>query len=154
MEDPARRAYRAGQPLRADAEGRGDRDARHLPAPDQAGARRGDRQRLSGGGRVAPHPTLSQGERAFFFSLSLWERVGVRATREGIMALNGLNHVSTRPSDLEATKDFYVDVLELEVGPRPTLPFPGYWLYCGKQAVIHLIGTELGGAGEAPPTGR
>jgi hypothetical protein len=41
------------------------------------------------------------------------------------MALNGLNHVSTRPSDLEATKVFYVYVLELEVGPRPTLPFPG-----------------------------
>ena len=71
------------------------------------------------------------------------------------MALNGLNHVSTRPSDLEATKDFYVDVLELEVGPRPTLPFPGYWLYCGRSAVIHLIGTELGGeAGAPPPTGR
>ncbi len=69
------------------------------------------------------------------------------------MGLNSLNHISTRPRDLEATKDFYVDVLGLEVGARPTLPFPGYWLYCGKQAVIHLIGTELGGS-EPPPTGR
>ncbi len=70
------------------------------------------------------------------------------------MALNGLNHISTRPSDLEATRDFYVDVLGLAVGDRPTLPFPGYWLYCGKQAVIHLIGTHLGAQGEPPATGR
>ncbi len=70
------------------------------------------------------------------------------------MALNGLNHVSTRPIDLEATKDFYVEALGLAVGDRPTLPFPGYWLYCGTQAVIHLLGTELGGSGEPPVTGR
>jgi catechol 2,3-dioxygenase-like lactoylglutathione lyase family enzyme len=70
------------------------------------------------------------------------------------MALNGLNHVSTRPSDLEATKDFYVQALGLAVGERPTLPFPGYWLYCGKQAVIHLLGTELGAGGDPPATGR
>lgn len=69
------------------------------------------------------------------------------------MALNGLNHVSTRPRDLESTKNFYVDVLGLEVGPRPELPFPGYWLYIGKQAVIHLLGTEPGKE-PAPPTGR
>ena len=29
--------------------------------------------------RGNPHPTLSQRERAFFLSLSLWERVGMRA---------------------------------------------------------------------------
>jgi catechol 2,3-dioxygenase-like lactoylglutathione lyase family enzyme len=69
------------------------------------------------------------------------------------MALNGLNHVSTRPRDLEATRSFYVDVLGLEVGPRPALPFPGYWLYIGDQAVVHLLGTEPGSAAP-PPTGR
>ncbi len=69
------------------------------------------------------------------------------------MALSGLNHVSTGPRDLEATKDFYVDVLGLRVGDRPVLPFPGYWLYIGSQAVIHLLGTEPS-AEPAPPTGR
>ncbi len=44
VEGAAGRAYRAGQSLRADAEGCGDRDDRYLPAPDQAGAGRGDRQ--------------------------------------------------------------------------------------------------------------
>ena len=38
MEGAAGRAHRAGEPLRADAQGRGDRDDRHLPTSDQAGA--------------------------------------------------------------------------------------------------------------------
>lgn len=56
------------------------------------------------------------------------------------MGLNALNHYTIRPADLERTKDFYVDVLGLEVGYRPPLSFPGYWLYCGGQPTVHLIG--------------
>ena len=29
-----------------------------------------------------------------------------------------------------------------EAGGRPPLPFPGYWLYLGDHAVIHLIGID------------
>ena len=47
------------------------------------------------------------------------------------MPLHGLHHYTLRPVDLEATKDFYVDLLGLEVGHRPPLAFPGYWLYTG-----------------------
>jgi catechol 2,3-dioxygenase-like lactoylglutathione lyase family enzyme len=47
------------------------------------------------------------------------------------MGLNALNHFTICPVDLEATKDFYVDVLGLDLGERPPLGFPGYWLYCG-----------------------
>ena len=56
------------------------------------------------------------------------------------MGLNALNHYTIRPANLERTKDFYVDVLGLEIGYRPPLNFPGYWLYCGGQPTVHLIG--------------
>ena len=55
-----------------------------------------------------------------------------------------LNHYTIRPRDLEATKDFYADVIGLKVGDRPPLPFPGYWLYAGDTPVVHLIGRQEG----------
>ena len=56
------------------------------------------------------------------------------------MPLGGLQHYTIEPQDLEKTKDFYVDVLGLENGERPPLGFPGYWLYSGGQAIVHLMG--------------
>src|SRR3954468_16755456 len=56
------------------------------------------------------------------------------------MPLGTLQHYTIEPSDLEATKDFYCDVLGLENGDRPPLNFPGYWLYSGGVAIVHLIG--------------
>jgi catechol 2,3-dioxygenase-like lactoylglutathione lyase family enzyme len=56
------------------------------------------------------------------------------------MALDGLNHYTIRPVDLERTKTFYSAVLGLPVGYRPPLAFPGYWLYCGDIPTVHLIG--------------
>lgn len=56
------------------------------------------------------------------------------------MALQSLNHVTIRPHDLEATRDFYVDVVGLRDGARPPFGFPGYWLYAGEVPVIHLVG--------------
>src|SRR5437764_6144483 len=55
------------------------------------------------------------------------------------MALNALHHVTVQTTDLEATRDFYRDVLGLKVGFRPDLDFPGYWLYCGDVPVVHLV---------------
>jgi len=56
------------------------------------------------------------------------------------MGLNALNHYTIRPADLERTRDFYETVLGLENGYRPPLNFPGYWLYCGGEPTVHLIG--------------
>src|SRR3977135_2387275 len=56
------------------------------------------------------------------------------------MGLGGLQHYTIEPSDLERTKNFYCDVLGLENGDRPPLDFPGYWLYSGGVATVHLIG--------------
>jgi extradiol dioxygenase family protein len=53
-----------------------------------------------------------------------------------------LGHVNLRgPADLiEQLKNFYIDVIGLREGPRPTFRSgsSGYWLYAGEHAVIHL----------------
>ena len=68
------------------------------------------------------------------------------------MPLQNLNHVLVLARDLEATRDFYVNLLGLTVGPRPPFKFPGYWLYLGGAAVVHLAqqGNDRGNAGTGP----
>jgi catechol 2,3-dioxygenase-like lactoylglutathione lyase family enzyme len=58
------------------------------------------------------------------------------------MPLAGLDHVTILSEDLEATRAFYCNVLGLTEGGRPDLGFPGYWLYSGGHAVVHLVGGE------------
>jgi catechol 2,3-dioxygenase-like lactoylglutathione lyase family enzyme len=55
------------------------------------------------------------------------------------MAIVGMNHFTVLAKDLQATKAFYTDLLGLTEGYRPDLGFPGSWLYCGNQAVLHII---------------
>ncbi|MFN2462128.1 MAG: VOC family protein [Candidatus Velthaea sp.] len=57
------------------------------------------------------------------------------------MHVERLDHVNIRTADLEATKDFYVDVIGLRVGDRPPFSFAGYWLYDDATPVIHLTET-------------
>jgi catechol 2,3-dioxygenase-like lactoylglutathione lyase family enzyme len=54
------------------------------------------------------------------------------------VALSGLEHYLVLTSDLEATRDFYQDALGMTEGFRPTLGFPGYWMYIGATPVIHI----------------
>jgi catechol 2,3-dioxygenase-like lactoylglutathione lyase family enzyme len=54
------------------------------------------------------------------------------------MALTKLDHVLVLTEDIEGTRDFYRDTLGLEVGDRPPLEFPGYWLYAQGVACIHV----------------
>lgn len=49
-----------------------------------------------------------------------------------------LDHINIKAVDQEAMRDFLVTVLDLEVGFRPPFDFPGYWLYLGDNAIIHL----------------
>ena len=56
------------------------------------------------------------------------------------MPLGVLQHYTIEPSNLERTKKFYCEVLGLENGDRPPLGFPGYWLYSGGVATVHLLG--------------
>ena len=54
--------------------------------------------------------------------------------------ISALNHVNLRAGAglLADLRDFYRDVLGLTVGPRPAFSTPGYWLYAGGHAVLHL----------------
>ena len=54
------------------------------------------------------------------------------------MPLENLNHLLVLTGDLEATRDFYVQVLGLEDGYRPPFPFNGHWIYLDDQAVVHV----------------
>ncbi|MBS0423536.1 MAG: VOC family protein [Proteobacteria bacterium] len=55
------------------------------------------------------------------------------------MAIEGMNHFTVLSSDLEKSKNFYVEVLGLTEGYRPPFAFPGAWLYAGKQAILHIM---------------
>jgi catechol 2,3-dioxygenase-like lactoylglutathione lyase family enzyme len=54
------------------------------------------------------------------------------------MALTKLDHVLVLTEDVEGTRDFYRDALGLEVGDRPPLEFPGYWLYADGIPCVHV----------------
>jgi catechol 2,3-dioxygenase-like lactoylglutathione lyase family enzyme len=43
--------------------------------------------------------------------------------------VTALEHVLVLADDIDATRDFYCQVVGLSVGERPPLAFPGYWLY-------------------------
>ena len=56
------------------------------------------------------------------------------------MAIHGMNHFTILTDDVEATREFYCDLLDLHVGWRPPFTFPGLWLYSGETAILHVIG--------------
>ena len=58
------------------------------------------------------------------------------------MPLTGMEHYLVLTDDLDATRDFYRDALGMEVGERPDLPFPGYWLYLGGVPRVHVAEWE------------
>ena len=58
------------------------------------------------------------------------------------MLINSLDHCSIRTTNLQETREFFVDILGLADGKRPDFPFPGAWLYTDSTAVIHLIGVD------------
>jgi catechol 2,3-dioxygenase-like lactoylglutathione lyase family enzyme len=55
-----------------------------------------------------------------------------------------LEHVLVLSDDIDRTRDFYRDVVGLEVGERPPLAFPGYWLYAGAGAAACVHVAERG----------
>lgn len=58
------------------------------------------------------------------------------------MPITELNHFLLVAKDLERTKNFYRDVLGLEIAERPDFGFPGYWLKAGKDICVHLASQE------------
>ncbi len=54
------------------------------------------------------------------------------------MPLSRLEHYLVLTDDIDATRDFYSEALGMRVGFRPSLGFPGYWLYLGDVPCIHI----------------
>lgn len=52
--------------------------------------------------------------------------------------MGGLDHFLVLTDDIDGTRDFWCDALELRVGARPPLAFPGYWLYSGDVPCVHV----------------
>lgn len=54
------------------------------------------------------------------------------------MPLTQLEHYLVLTDDIDATRDFYCNVLGMRLGPRPPLRFSGYWVYLGEVPCIHI----------------
>lgn len=52
--------------------------------------------------------------------------------------VTGLQHVLVLTDDIDATRDFYRDVVGVFPGERPPLGFPGYWLYAREVPCLHI----------------
>ena len=58
------------------------------------------------------------------------------------MDIEELNHVAIYVKDVEKSSRFYLDVLSLELIPRPAFDFPGAWFRLGTSQELHLIGNR------------
>ena len=67
------------------------------------------------------------------------------------MPVDQLQHVNIRCADVEAAKDFYLNVVGLTVGPRPPFQSAGYWMYAGGNPVVHLVQRPAGEAAHTQP---
>lgn len=55
-----------------------------------------------------------------------------------------LDHINIKApqATLEVIKDFYCNIFEMAIGPRPNINHSGYWLYKDDNALIHLSESE------------
>lgn len=58
------------------------------------------------------------------------------------MPLTRIEHLLVLTDDIELTREFYEQALDLRVGERPPLEFPGYWLYAGEVPCVHVAERE------------
>ena len=53
-----------------------------------------------------------------------------------------LDHVNIQTNDMEILTRFYEEMLGLKRGWRPAFQFPGTWIYCGEQPLVHIRQVE------------
>ncbi len=57
--------------------------------------------------------------------------------------LDSLDHITVITKDLKKTKDFYVNILGMNIDDnRPPFKFGGIWLSLNKRAVVHVVVKE------------
>lgn len=54
------------------------------------------------------------------------------------MPLSHIEHFLVQSESIEKTRDWYVRVLGMRVGPNPDFKFPVCWLYLGEKDVVHI----------------
>jgi len=54
------------------------------------------------------------------------------------MPLSHIEHYLVAADDLEATRDWYRNVLGMQEGPHPEFGFPVYWMYVDGRDVVHI----------------
>lgn len=54
------------------------------------------------------------------------------------MPLSHIEHFLLQTADMEKTRDWYVRVLGMRVGPNPDFKFPVCWLYLADKDVVHV----------------
>ena len=54
------------------------------------------------------------------------------------MPLSHIEHFLLQTADMEKTRQWYVNVLGMRVGPNPDFKFPVLWLYLGDKDVVHV----------------
>lgn len=54
--------------------------------------------------------------------------------------IHGINHYNLRaePEIIEDLKNFYIEIIGLNLGNRPSFKNGGYWLYAKSKDVLHL----------------
>jgi catechol 2,3-dioxygenase-like lactoylglutathione lyase family enzyme len=55
------------------------------------------------------------------------------------MPIIALQHFNIRCVDVECSRHFYEALLGLKDGPRPPFKSQGYWLYAGREPIVHLV---------------
>ena len=65
--------------------------------------------------------------------------------------ISGLDHINIRTSNLQRLCEFYVGVLGMKLGKRPSFDSPGAWVYAGDHAVLHVGVTDKPARGNTQP---
>lgn len=133
MPTAAPKALRQAQP-RTTAKAKAQKPAARKPAARKAAPRKAAATKAR-----RPAPTLDTGI------------PDAPHTADGV-TLYRVDHLTIRahPQHMDALRDFYAATLGLKPGKRPNFTFPGYWLYMGKRAVIHLAASAKPDAPQMP----
>src|ERR1700704_4576983 len=64
-----------------------------------------------------------------------------------LMPVSHIEHFLVAADDIDATRDWYAQIVGLSPGPHPEFGFPVHWMYMGDVDLVH-IGPSARGANE------
>lgn len=66
-------------------------------------------------------------------------------TEKNSLQVKSFDHITLISSDLQATREFYVDMLGMAESPRPDFDFPGLWFQLGGVQIHITQASDLAG---------